>query len=90
MTDSSAATGHPALPHHPSIDARCCNGGCRRSKGQPPMIMRSDLTGTWWVVTRYKHLGEGRFEALEKHILARESAEQLETLRYPEAADDRA
>lgn len=51
------------------------------------MVMRSELTGTWWVVTRYKHLGEGRFEAIEKHMLAAESAEQLEILRYPEPAE---
>lgn len=61
-------------------DERCCNGTCRRKASPPPMVMRSGLTGTWWVVMRYKDLGEGRFEALEKHRLADDSARQLEEL----------
>jgi len=44
------------------------------------MVMRSGLTGTWWVVLSYKDLGEGRFEALTKHMVAPESAKQLEEL----------
>lgn len=64
------------MTHQPSIEDACCRGTCRRK--QPPMVMRSGLTGTWWVVTRYKNLGDGRFEAIEKHLLAAESAGQLE------------
>lgn len=60
---------------------RCCNGTCRRGRQQPPMVMRAGLTGTWYVVMRYKDLGEGRFEALEKHVLAADSAKQLEDMR---------
>lgn len=66
----------------------CCRGTCKRK--QPPMVMRSDLTGTWWVVLRYKDLGEGRFEALDKHMLADDTARQLEEMRsrLPVYADD--
>jgi hypothetical protein len=54
------------------------------------MVMRSGLTGTWWVVMRYKDLGEGRLEALEKHRLADNSAQQLEEMRsrLPVYADE--
>jgi hypothetical protein len=45
------------------------------------MLSRSDLTGTWWVVLRYKDLGEGRFEALEKHPLSADQQAQLEAMR---------
>ncbi len=35
--------------------ARCCNEhGCRRKK--PIMLMRSELTGTWYIVTDYTEL----------------------------------
>jgi hypothetical protein len=60
---------------------RCCNGTCRRKASPPPMVMRAGLTGTWYIVMRYKDLGEGRFEALEKHRLAENSARQLEEMR---------
>ena len=73
-----------------STATRCCNGTCRRKASPPPMVMRSELTGTWWVVMRYKDLGEGRFEALEKHMLADDSAQQLEEMRsrLPVYADE--
>lgn len=33
---------------------------------QHPRLLRSGLTGRVYVVTRYKELGDGRFESLEK------------------------
>jgi hypothetical protein len=36
------------------------------ANGQP-LLMRSELTGTVYVVTSYKDLGEGRIEALKKY-----------------------
>jgi hypothetical protein len=32
----------------------------------PPMLMFGGLTKTVYVVTRYRHLGDGRYEAQEK------------------------
>lgn len=34
---------------------------------QTPRLMRGGLSGTIWCVTRYKDLGDNRFEALEKY-----------------------
>lgn len=34
---------------------------------QKPLLVRSGLTNTVWVVTRYKHRENGLIEALEKH-----------------------
>ena len=44
------------------------------------MVMRSGLTDTWWVVLRYKALGDGRYEALDKHQLHPESVKILEAV----------
>ncbi len=37
------------------------------SPQKQPRLMRSTLTGTVYVVTRYKDLGEGRIEATQKY-----------------------
>lgn len=57
---------------------RCCHGGCRRA--QPPMLMRGGISDRWYVVLRYKDTGDGRFEAIEKHELHPDSAQQLDAL----------
>lgn len=31
------------------------------------MIYRGGLSGLWWCATRWKDLGDGNFEALEKY-----------------------
>lgn len=64
-------------------DEICCGGRCRRKTQPPPMLMRGGLSQRWYVVLRYKDLGEGRFEALEKHELAADSAAQLDRLTGP-------
>lgn len=35
--------------------------------GQPPLLLKSDLTGAVYVVTKYKRLDSGVVEAIEKH-----------------------
>lgn len=58
----------------------CCNEmGCRRRK--PMMLMRSDLTGAWYVVTAYTEQGDGLFRASAKHRLPDNSQDQLEDMR---------
>lgn len=58
----------------------CCNEvGCRRAR--PMMLMRSDLTGTWYVVTDYQDLGDGHYCAKAKHRLPDNTQEQLESMR---------
>lgn len=59
----------------------CCNEWkCRRK--QPIMLMRSDLTGTWFFVTRWKPLGpEGGFYAIEKHAVGKKQSADLERMR---------
>ena len=39
------------------------------SEKQPPLLLRSGLTGRVWIVTRYKVLDaeRGRIEAITKH-----------------------
>lgn len=44
------------------------------------MLMHSSLTDTWWVVLRYKPLGDGNYEALDKHQLHPESVKTLEAV----------
>ena len=60
--------------------SECCNEyGCKRKK--PVMLMRSDLTETWYVVTDYTKRGEGQFTAKVKHRLADNQQQQLEDMR---------
>jgi hypothetical protein len=55
----------------------CCNEhGCRRKK--PVKLVRSGLTGTWYVVTAYTDRGNGRIEALAKHALDEQTQEWLQ------------
>jgi hypothetical protein len=44
------------------------------------MLMRGGLTDRWYVVFRYKDLGDGQYEAIEKHDLSPVSVEVLERL----------
>jgi hypothetical protein len=58
----------------------CCNEyGCRRKK--PIKLMRSPLTGTWYVVTAYTDQGGGIYRASTKHALEPQMQEQLEAMR---------
>lgn len=41
--------------------------GAKRTKQQPPRLFRGPLSGRVYVVTRYRDLGNGMFEAHEKH-----------------------
>lgn len=47
---------------------------------QPPRLMRGGLTGRVYVVTRYRDLGDGRYEALAKFDVT----EDYEALRSEE------
>lgn len=44
------------------------------------MLMQGGLSNRWYVVLRYKDLGDGRFEAIEKHELHPDSARQMDEL----------
>lgn len=68
----------PDQPGRVQTPERCCGGRCRRA--QPPMIMRGGLSDRWYVVLRYKDLGDGNFEAIEKHELHPESVRQLDAM----------
>jgi hypothetical protein len=71
-----------------NVDELCCRGNCKRK--QAPMLMRGGLTDRWYVVLRYKDLGDGRFEALDKHELHPDSMRQLNRLLAgPEGGEDR-
>lgn len=58
---------------------RCCaEHDCRR--GQPIRVLRSELTGTWYVVTRYTERADGSIVAEQKHSLHPEDAARLNAL----------
>lgn len=64
----------------------CCDEpGCRRS--QPIKILRSGLSGRWYVVTRWKDKGNGVIVAFEKHLAAPDLSELLDD-RYPVRESD--
>jgi len=45
---------------------------------QVPMIYRGGLSGTWWCATKWKDLGDGHFEAIEKFDVTGQIEEILE------------
>lgn len=47
---------------------------------QNPLVARSPLTGSWYVVTRYKAHPGGTVEALEKVAVAESSQDELERM----------
>jgi hypothetical protein len=47
-------------------------------RGGPPRVLRSPMTGTWYVVTAYRDLGEGRFMATAKRAVHEADAAGLE------------
>jgi hypothetical protein len=49
-------------------------------RGGPPLIMRSGLTGAWYVVSAYTDHGNGAITAGVKREVSETSARQLETL----------
>lgn len=58
----------------------CCNEhGCERKN--PILLIRSDLTDTWYVVTDYTDKGNGHFVAKTKHRLSDDQQRQLEQMR---------
>lgn len=57
----------------------CCDEWrCRRS--QPMRVARSELTGTWYVVTEYAERAGGAFESRQKHSPYPADASWLEDL----------
>lgn len=60
------------------------------SKAQVPMIYQGAFTGTWWCATKWRDLGEGRFEALEKFDVSTQIDEILAcgTRGHWDAEDD--
>ena len=67
----------------------CCDEmGCRRTK--PMMLMRSALTGVWYVVTDYRERGShGLFWSKTRHRLRDDQQAQLnEMLADKAVADD--
>ena len=47
-----------------------------------PKLMKSELTGVWYIVTNYEDLGNGHFRAIKKFEI---SKEDLEAIRKTEA-----
>ena len=43
-----------------------------------PRLMHSELTGVWYIVTRYKDLGNRHFKAITKYQI---EAEDLKAIR---------
>lgn len=43
-----------------------------------PRLLHSDLTGEWYIVTRYKDLGDNSFKAVTKYPMR---AEDLKAVR---------
>lgn len=52
--------------------------------GKPCKVMRSELTGTWYAVTRWQEQRQGQYLALSRHPVEAESAAQLESMRDAE------
>jgi hypothetical protein len=49
-------------------------------RGGPPRVLRSVLTGRWYVVTSYRDLGDGRFIASKKREVHPDDEKWLEGL----------
>lgn len=66
----------------PRREPRCCSEWkCRRS--QPIRLVRSELSGSWYAVTRWKERPgvPGAIEAIDKHRLPEDLQLQLERMR---------
>lgn len=48
-------------------------------RGGPPRVLRSGMTDTWYVVTSYRDLGEGKFIASVKRPVHKDDAVGLES-----------
>lgn len=46
-----------------------------------PMIMYSDMTDRWYIVTRYKDLGEGKFRAQTKYDVTDQMQEIITSIQ---------
>ncbi len=67
----------------------CCGEHtCQRS--QPIRVLRSGLTGTWYVVTQYAVRGNGAVEAAQKHQMHPDDAAALEAAFQAESATRKA
>ena len=69
----------PWQPLYPGVDIKSLHRD--PTQNLHVMLMRSDLTGTWYVVTDYTHQGEGHYRSKAKHRLPSEMQEQLERMR---------
>lgn len=49
--------------------------------GKPVRIMRSELTGHWYAVTRWQEQGGGTFLALHRHPITPDGEIELEQMR---------
>lgn len=54
---------------------------------QPPVLMRSGLTGSVWIVTRYREDAAGPYEALEKYDVTDQFDAILEEVRTEQIDD---
>jgi hypothetical protein len=61
-----------------AVSGCCSEYGCRRKK--PVKLIRSPLTGTWYVVTAYTERDNGMLVASTKHALEPSQQKQLETM----------
>lgn len=50
------------------------------TRGGPPRVLRSPLTGTWYVVTAYRDYGHGNIEAVVKREVHPDDATGLESM----------
>jgi hypothetical protein len=68
----------------------CCNDyKCRRVK--PMLVRRSEMTGTWYVITDYKRLGNGIISSITRHEITDDFSAYLEHLGWtppPELPSD--
>ncbi len=46
-----------------------------------PLILRSDLTNRWYIVTDYKEMGNGKFQAKKKYDVTEQIKPILDELR---------
>jgi hypothetical protein len=44
---------------------------------QTPRLLKSELTDIWYIVTKYKDLGNGHFRAIEKFEIIKEDLEAI-------------
>lgn len=54
-----------------------------RAKAQPPRLLRGGLSGRVYVATRYRDLGNGTWEALEKHDVHEDFLAMVAELNQP-------